>query len=90
MLYNQFSISKIGSIHRISNWIGESCNMTMECIQRYVSCEVILVLGKKDGLIPQEKCKTIFQGYVKNIKECWIPEGTHLLTPNLVNIGDWI
>jgi len=90
MLYNQFTFSKAGSIHRISNWIGESCNMTMACIQTYLTCEVVLVLGKKDGLIPQDKCMDIFKGYVHNIKECWIPEGTHLLTPNLVDIGEWI
>ncbi len=62
--------------------------MTMECITNYlVSCEVVLVLGKKDGLIPQDKCKDLFKGYVRNIKEHWVSEGTHLLTPNLVDIG---
>jgi len=90
MLYNQFSFSKVGSIHRISNWIGESCNMTMDCIQKYLSCEIVLILGEKDSLIPQDTCRKIFKGYMDNIKECWIPKGTHLLTPNLVDIGKWI
>jgi len=90
MLYNQFSFSKTGDIHRVSNWIMGSSSMTMESIRESISCEVVLVLGKKDGLIPQEKCINLFHDHVRDIKEYWVPEGTHMLTPNLVDIGKWI
>jgi len=90
MLHNQFMFPVHGNIHRINNWIGNSYNMTMDSISKFIPCDVILILGTDDGLIPQEECNDIFKGNVKNLETHWVKKGTHMLTPNLVDIRKFV
>ena len=86
MIYNQLFLSPVSSIHRVDKWMGETESMTMKCLQD-IQCVVKVIIGEKDGLIPQNDCHLTFEK-IENFKEIVISDGTHLITPNLMNIFD--
>lgn len=91
MLYNEFMLPGIGKRYRVSNWIGSSRDTTMECIRDHMKdVETVLILGENDGVIPQEPGLRVFQRHVRNLVVHWVPGGTHLLTPNLVDVSKWV
>jgi len=86
MIYNQIFLSPDSNIYRVNKWIGETESMTMKCIEN-IQCCVKVIIGEKDGLIPQDDCHLTFETF-EGFKKIVIPDGTHLITPNLMNILD--
>lgn len=86
IIYNQIFLSQDSNIHRVNKWIGETESMTTNCIEN-IQCCVKVIIGAKDGLIPQDDCHLTFET-LEGFKKILIPDGTHLITPNLMNILD--
>lgn len=88
MLFNQLFIPHIFKEYRILEWIKKAKDTTINAIKDEIDCEILLVCSKKDGLVPQEGVEFMFSD--KNITLHEISDGTHLLTPNLFDIRDFI
>ncbi len=91
MLYNEIVMANGGKEYRVSNWMESSRDVTMTCILDHMdNVETVLLLGENDGIIPQGRGVWVFRQHVRNLVVHWVDGGTHLLTPNLVDVSQWV